>query len=158
MEVEVSIPVYSPLSPVTAVLILLTPHLPDVRVGGNKMCLLEGRRPFAELDSWIQEVLLWVSVQRSHWLLVMHHICGEPLNPEKCHRKVEEPVKFHATIYPLLAQPKSMFVLLHPRSLFLDRLRSSTTECSCCAIAWFLTAIAAVGSELYRDLVLCKPQ
>lgn len=50
-EVEVSVPVYGPLSSVIAVLILLPLHLPGARVDGNKVCLCEED----PLPSWTGE-------------------------------------------------------------------------------------------------------
>lgn len=52
-EVEVSVPAYSPLSSVTALLIPLPPRLSGARVDGNKMCLLE-KDP---LPSWTGEFI-----------------------------------------------------------------------------------------------------
>lgn len=154
---EVSVPVYGSLSSVTAVLILLPLRLPGARVDGNKVCLHEED----PLPSWTGQFRRWCwgfqcraaifQMQRSHC-----HASHQWRTPEpwKCPGRVEETVKLHTTI--LSSSSAATCVLLHPRRLFLDRLRSTTARCSCCVTAQFLAMIAAVGSDLWRGL--CKPQ
>lgn len=83
-------------------------------------------------------------MQRSHWLFFLHHISREPLNHGSVPERWKSVLNCMPPFYPISVELKSMCGVLYPRSLFLDRVRSTIAKCRCRAPAQFLTVMPAV--------------